>query len=458
MAERDSRDELLGLGGFRPVVDDDDLERLVVLILERGQAQSQSVGTVAGGDDHAHQRPLVREPAGDQLRRTIGLVEERSDELRNALLVDAVVAELDLEHTHRDAAATDERDRALVRPAGRTGCRTQRDGLVGIDVGQESGLEVDVVGAHAHRVARARDAALDVTEGGGGDAEADSPGTRPRLRTAGGDSRAHLTRDCARQGGRDEGPFAREPALAARHLGDRCLRLALGVTAPAEVRARRAGGRNEVVHDRIRLVPHDPAELARRADAQLGLLAARRLRAGTAEIGAEPADTVEHTPTHRHVRPDEVANRSERRAMSFVRAADDPVELGRQPLRATVLEARDDPPTDTEHILVGVGTEQAHRPIARRFGVVVEERDDITGRDPHTGVTRAGEAGLIVVPEDQQVGVVLTQARLERGIVIDDHDQLVNRLRLAPHRGNRRAQELPSVFGVTAHHDRQCEH
>ena len=158
------------------------------------------------------------------------------------------------------------------------------------------------------------------------------PGVDGR-RDVAGDRRAQRPRD-VRALGRQRPAGAGEPA-------DLRLRAALGVAARGEVAPRRPLGRHAVVDDGARLVEDDPVgEPPPRAQAELGLLAADRHGADSADVLAEPADGGEHVAPEGHVRADDVAHRPGGLGHPAVRAADDPVELGRERPRPPAVPAR----------------------------------------------------------------------------------------------------------------------
>ena len=191
------------------------------------------------------------------------------------------------------------------------------------------------------------------------------------------------------------------------------------------------------------------------ADEELGLLAPRRQRRGAAERVAEAADLVDQRAAHGHVGADEVAHRAGRGAVPDVGAADDPVELGREPGRPTGLETGDDPPADTEDTRVRVRCEQAAGPAGTCGGVVVEERDDRPRRCRDAGVARAGEPLSFRVRDDGDVGELVGRAREQRVVVVDHEDDLVGCPLLGAHRLDRGGQIRPPRLGVGADDDGQ---
>ena len=180
--------------------------------------------------------------------------------------------------------------------------------MVDVDLGDEHRLEVGAGRA-------GRQAADDVAARREGHRLDDRAAARPR-RPGRRPSTSSTTSEAIAWGRtlRDVALLAREPARRPRDLGDRCLGIGPRPgTATGGTTASGARVGDEVVHDGFGLVEHRAAELARRPDAELRLLAARGAGLRAAEVGAKARDRVEQRAPERHVGADEVADGPARR-------------------------------------------------------------------------------------------------------------------------------------------------
>ncbi len=140
-------------------------------------------------------------------------------------------------------------------------------------------------------------------------------------------------------------------------------------------------------------------------------------------------------------------------------AAEYPIKIGREPgrpLRGIVWSGRT---ADRDGVRVsGVHREQPFEPVRRRFGVIVEERDDVRAGQQQRGIARRTQSAGEPVGDDQdfdgRVGPAGAPFLLAPGeqliVVIDDDDQLPWDDSLREHGLNRPCEKLPSSQGVGA--------
>ena len=168
-------------------------------------------------------------------------------------------------------------------------------------------------------------------------------------------------------------------------------------------------------------------------DRELGLLAPERQDAKPAHLGVERAELVEDATAERHGRSDEVAHGRDRLRQAGVAAADDPVELGREPPRASFRPDGHGTSAGACHVWIVVLGEQLLEPSGIGLGVVVEKRDHITASHPHPRVARAGKALKFLVRDDLHVARKREMgAPEELVVVVDHHDALLGQAPLGP--------------------------
>ena len=209
------------------------------------------------------------------------------------------------------------------------------------------------------------------------------------------------------------------------------------------------------MHDRLGRVPdHRAGPGLADPDAELGLLAARRQRADPADAVVEAAEVGEDLAPERHVGADHVADRA-LAGVAFVGAADDPVELRREPRGSARVPPRHHASADRDHVGTVVGLEQPVEPVVLRDRVVVEEGDDLAASRPRCRCcARPRGHGLRCSRRPAPRGTTSRHAHREVGRVVDDDDELVTLTQLGQNRAERAADVVPAVLGVAAHHDR----
>ena len=140
----------------------------------------------------------------------------------------------------------------------------------------------------------------------------------------------------------------------------------LGVAAPHEVAQTGPFGRHQMMDDGAgHMEEFDAGDVLAGTDGELGLLAPQRRGAHASHGRVEPTQRVEQRPAQRHGCADGVANGGDGEGEAAVAAADDPVELRREPPgRTPVGPARLGHAADAGHA-VGPDTARASSPASR---------------------------------------------------------------------------------------------
>ncbi len=169
---------------------------------------------------------------------------------------------------------------------------------------------------------------------------------------------------------------------ALAHVGERADLVAVHeIAAPPEVGPRHPVGRDVVMDLGARLV-EDGGRAVRMGDPM------REVHV-VVVVGMEPADSEHRVATHAHARADQAAYGREPVRQRLVMAAEHPIEIGREPgwPRRPVIRPRRT--ADREGARArGVHGEQPLEPIRFRYGVVVEEGDDLSAGEQQRGVAR----------------------------------------------------------------------
>ena len=149
-----------------------------------------------------------------------------------------------------------------------------------------------------------------------------------------------------------------------------------------------------VPDDCTRVVHEDALRIpAGQPNAKVRLLATKRPGPDSAEISGEASRFEKSIPAKGHVGPHQIADGGDLAWHAAVGAADDPVELRREPGRATGFPLRKDLATHPDDGGVLVMVSQAGQPGWVGLCVVVEEGDDAAPSRSNTGVSGIGQPG-----------------------------------------------------------------
>ena len=167
-------------------------------------------------------------------------------------------------------------------------------------------------------------------------AEADDQHRRPREAVdVAAEGVAEAAQEAERQGAAGVGALFGEAVVAADQAGEDRLRAPLAAAARDEVPEAGALGRDEVVDRGLGVVDDLAAGVALAdPDREVGLLGAGRDLPDPAQLVAEAAGVEQRLAAEGHVGADQVADRLALARHPRVGAADDPVELGREPARS----------------------------------------------------------------------------------------------------------------------------
>ena len=263
---------------------------------------------------------------------------------------------------------------------------------------------------------------------------------RPGVGAAGGESRGRPGQPC-RQG---PGP---------------ALRVTRGPQVPAG--GLRAG--DLVADHRCRLVDQDALRVAPAdAQAQLGVLPARRDGDGPGEHAGKPPAILQDRAAEGHVGGQEGTHRNAAGRHPLVGAAHHPVQLRSKPRRPAIRPLRPDHAAHAEHPGILVVPGQRGQPARTGGRTIVQERDDIALGHRHAGVPRARQTRP--EPVRHHGDVPRQQLGQQPGLVqqlramVDDQDYLTGRLRA--HGDDRLLQVIPPVQGAGAddHRHGQAQH
>src|SRR6478609_6350794 len=259
---------------------------------------------------------------------------------------------------------------------------------------------------------------------GGHEAGHDRGGARETRTVAEGQRRQQRRAEAAHEGARGVRALGREAIPEARRSYNHRLREPLAVAAGEEVAPPRAARGDSVMHERDRLVDEATARASPPdAQAELGLLAADRMRTDAADAVTKAAELAEELPAKGHARPDQVPDGCALGRQPPVGAADDPAEFGGEPGRP-LFPDRLYRAADAEHMLVVVLARQKPEPIGRSHRIVVEKGHHVAAGEPQTAVARARQAVGFDVRSDHDVRQLGTRAHQDRRIVVDDDDRL----------------------------------
>ena len=215
-----------------------------------------------------------------------------------------------------------------------------------------------------------------------------------------------------------------------------------------------------MLDDCTRLVHEDALRIpAGQPNAKIRLLATERPGPDPAEIGGEASRFEEGIPAKGHVGPHQIADGGDLAGHAAVGAADDPVELRREPGRAAGFPLRKDLPSHPDDSGVLVVVAQAGQPGWVGLSIVVEEGDDAAPSRSNTGVSGIGQTRLAAIRDDRELSTILDSGRRAQLLagaahqgraVIDDHDDLRRPKALAGRGPDGPDQQMPSSLGVGA--------
>ena len=181
-----------------------------------------------------------------------------------------------------------------------------------------------------------------------------------------------------------------DPALDA-HLG---LGQALGVAPGPEVLPSGSTGGNMVLYDCPRVVQEDVLRIpAGQPNAQIRLLATERPGPDPAQFHGEASRFEKDIPAKGHVGPHQIADGCDLAGHAAVGATDDPVELRREPSRATGFPRRNHLPSHSDDGGVVVMVRQSGQPGWVGLCIVVEEGDDAAPSCSNAGISGIGQTG-----------------------------------------------------------------
>jgi hypothetical protein len=227
---------------------------------------------------------------------------------------------------------------------------------------------------------------------------------------------------------------AEKRRLLVARAGDELLHAALGVPLPERPvqQPPRVGPVVEhlVGHLRLGDVADAPAVLGAQALAEFRLAALEvRVALAAADVGVEPAQLQEDLAAKgdvRAVRVAHLAGRVDAVAEPAVGGADEVVVLLGEKAGLPVDPHGDHLPAGGDGVVVLVGGDEALDPLGVGDGVVVEERDDIAGRDVRAVVAADEQAAVAVVAVGADV-LAMPELRLEAfehvGVAVADEDE-----------------------------------
>ena len=193
---------------------------------------------------------------------------------------------------------------------------------------------------------------------------------------------------------------------------------------------------------------------ASQPDRDVGLLAARRDRTDSPDLGPKTADIQSGLPAQRHARANRVSDRDGRFWQTAKGAADYPVELVGHPSRPRGIPDGQHPPAGGDHALVLVRSQESREPARVGLRVIVQEGRDLAGGSVQPSVSATREALYACVLHDPNAGQLKLCTGEQFGVVVHDQDHLAGRRHLLCCGTQSVSQPNPSVERVCAHDHR----
>ena len=188
-------------------------------------------------------------------------------------------------------------------------------------------------------------------------------------------------------------------------------------------------------------------------DGQFGLFAAPR-------TGAHPSHRIIEAPglerqvgPQAHAGADRIADHADRLRQPPVAAANDPIELRRQPPWPAPRPPRMHAAAGGHDVGGRIRLHQGLQPAWSRLRVIVEEDGDRLRGRLQARVARSRQAAGTVTFQDRHPGEFPARPSRKAGIVVHNQQYLLWPRALVQRRVQRRAGEHPPLFGVRADHD-----
>jgi hypothetical protein len=122
---------------------------------------------------------------------------------------------------------------------------------------------------------------------------------------------------------------------------------------------------------------------------KLGFLTSQRKNSQPTHLRVEGTDLVKEVAAKRHCGSDEVTDGSDGLGQAGIAAADDPIELGRQPYGPLSRPDGRRSTSRTYHGRIAVLRQQLLEPTGIGLSIIVEEGHDVASRCPHARVAGA---------------------------------------------------------------------